>query len=387
MAYYAWSFADSTSDITSVVRSMSYTVGRHSPDDMEATVAAVVTLINNNDATFPLTFNETVSIDFKIGAASYASISGRVAAFTYQDEPGTGGNSSVTATLLNAFGLNSQVELTAASIPAGTISAQIATLNTLIDLDVNYLPAGGTSPYTMAAQTYTGSPSDYIRTLSNADNAYLYCSDYSNVNYWTYEQGFVLMNAVSIGRTASSSQLAYTNIRRRKFTKPFYNQVTVSSTSVAAQTATNATSVTSYGKKAFNLDTFYDTTTQAANAASWYANAWSTEQFSFETDFIVENQTQSMWTQTAANTTTGKLDSSPMATLIFEGVPTYINVKYRPPGAAVDTTVPCILEGVSIQATPNQTLGTLYLTPATFYSRFILNNSYFGILDTDRLGW
>lgn len=386
MAYYAWSFADSTTNITSVVRSMSYTAGRRSPDDMEATVAATITLINNNDATFPLTFNETVGFDFKIGATSYAQISGRVAALTYQDEPGTGGNSSVTATLLNAFGLNSQIELTAASIPAGTISAQIATLNTLIDLDVNYLPNTASSPYTMGAQTYTGSPSDYIRTLSNADNAYLFCKDYSNVTYWAYEQGYVV-NPVTIGRTASSTQLAYTNIRRRKFVRPFYNQVTVSSTSVAAQTATNATSVTAYGRKAFNLDTFYDTTIQAANAASWYANAWSSEQFSFEADFIVENQSQSMWTQAGTVTTTGKIDTSPMASCVFQGLPTYLNVKYRAPGAAVDTTVPCILEGVSVQATPNSTIGTLYLTPAVFYSRFILNNSYFGILDTDRLGW
>lgn len=386
MAYYAWAFTDSSTTITSVVRSMSYTAGRRSPDDMEATVAAVITLINNNDATFPLTFNETVSINFKIGATSYAEISGRVAALEYQDEPGTGGNSSVTATLLNAFGLNSQVELTAASIPAGAISSQITTLNTLIDLDVNYLPNTATSPYTMGAQTYTGSPSDYIRTLANADNAYLFCKDYSNVTYWAYEQGYVV-NPVSIGRTASSTQLGYSNIRRRKFNRPFYNQVTVGSTTVAAQTATNATSVTAYGRKAFNLDTFYDTTTQAANAASWYANAWSSEQFLFEADFMVEAQNQTMWTQAGTVTTTGKSDSSPMATCVFQGLPTYLNVNYRAPGAAADTTVPCILEGVSIQATPNATVGTLYLTPAVFYSRFILNNSYFGTLDTDRLGW
>lgn len=386
MAYYTWSIADSSASITSAVRSLSYEIGRRTPDDMEATVAATLTLVNNDESTFPLTFNETVSFDFKIGATSYAQISGRVAALTYEDQPNDGKNSSITATLLNAFGLNSQVELTAASIPAGTISAQITSLNALIDLDVNYLPAGGTSAYTMGAQTYTGSPSDYIRTLSNADNAHLICKDYSNVNYWTYEQGFIV-NPVTIGRTESTTQLGYSRIRRRKFSRPFYNQVTVSSTSVAAQTGTNATSVTSYGRKAFNLDTFYDTTTQAANAASWYANAWSTEEFCFEVDFVVEAQNQTMWTQAGTVTTTGKVDTSPMASCVFQGLPTYLNVKYRPPAAAVDTTVPCILEGVSIQATPNSTIGTLYLTPAVFYSRFILNNSYFGILDTDRLGW
>ena len=386
MAYYAWTFGDSSASITNVVRSMTYTLGRKSPDDMESTVAAQITLINNNEATFPLTYNETVGFSFTIGATTYAEISGRVVALAYDDEPGTGVNSSVTATLFNALGLNSQVELTGSSIGAGTIAQQIATLNTLIDLDVNYLPSGGTSPYTMAAQTYTGSPTDYIRTLSNADNATLYCRDYSNVNYWSYAQGFV-KPPVTIGRTATSTQLGYSSIRRRKFANPFYNQVTVTSTSVASQTQTNATSVTAYGKKAFNLDTFYDTTTQAADAASWYANAWSTEQFCFEADFFVDTQNQTMWTQAGTATTAGIANASSMATCVFGGLPTYLNVLYRAPGAAADTTVPCILEGVTINATPNGTYGTLYLTPATFYSRFILDNSYFGILDTDRLGW
>lgn len=386
MTYYNWTFIDSTTNITNVVRSMTYTLGRRSPDDMESTVAAQLTLINNNEATFPLTYNEDVTIDFKIGATSYAQISGRVVALTYNDEPGTGGNSTVTATLFNALGLNSQVELTGSSIGAGTIAQQVATLNTLIDLDVNYLPSGGTSPYTMAAQTYAGSATDYIRTLSNADNATLHCDDYSNVNYWSYAQGFV-RPPVTVGRTPTSTQLGYSRIRRRKFVNPFYNQVTISSTSVASQTATNATSVTAYGKKAFNLDTFYDTTTQAADAASWYANAWSTEQFCFEADFLVDSQNQTMWTQAGTTTTTDIANTTPMAGCVFGGLPTYLNVLYRAPGASVDTTVPCVLEGVTVNVTPNGTYGTLYLTPATFYSRFILDNSYFGILDTDRLGW
>lgn len=386
MAYYAWTFSDSTTNITNVVRSMTYTLGRKSPDDTESTVAATLTLINNNEATFPLTYNETVTVNFTIGASGYAQISGRVVALEYNDEPGTGVNSSVTATLFNALGLNSQVELTGSAIGAGTIKQQITTLNTLIDLDVNYLPFGGTSPYTMAAQTFTGSATDYTRTLSNADNAMLHCDDYSNVTYWTFEQGFIVP-PVTIGRTPSSTQLGYSTIRRRKFANPFYNQVTVTSTSVASQTATNATSVTAYGKKAYNLDTFYDTTTQAANAASWYANAWSTEQFCFEADFFVDTQNQTMWTQAGSITTSDIANTTPMAGCVFGGLPTYLNVLYRAPGANVDTTVPCVLEGVTVNATPNGTYGTLYLTPAIFYSRFILDNSYFGILDTDRLGW
>jgi len=386
MAYYEWVITGPAASINTVTRSFNYSVGRRSPDDIAATTIGSITLKNANESTFPLTINDEVTFSFRIGLTDYAQITGRVASMDYLDEPGTGIDSSVTVTLFNALGLQSLEELSAASISAGTIAQQITTLNTLTTLDTNYSPFGGTSSYNMAAQTYTGSSTDYVRTLANADNAIIQCSSKTNINYFSYDYGFI-NPGVTVGRSATATQLGYSDIRRRRFQKPFYNQVTVSSNAVAAQTATNASSVAAYGKKAFNLDTFYSTTAQAADAASWYSNAWSSDAFSFEVDFVVEAQDEDVWTQAGTTTTAGIANITTFAGCLFGAFPTYLTVSYIAPGAASATTVPCILEGVTINATPSSTTGTIYLTPVTFYSRFILDNTLFGILDTDRLGW
>jgi hypothetical protein len=48
--------------------------------------------------------------------------------------------------------------------------------------------------------------------------------------------------------------------------------------------------------------------------------------------------------------------------------------------------VSCNIEGIRYSATPDQTQFTLYLSPATLYSEFILDNAVYGVLDQDRLG-
>jgi hypothetical protein len=63
------------------------------------------------------------------------------------------------------------------------------------------------------------------------------------------------------------------------------------------------------------------------------------------------------------------------------------NLVYRVPGAGSDTTVQVAIEGVSVNARPEQTLFTVYFSPLTYYQFFTLNSSTLGILDTSRLGW
>jgi hypothetical protein len=278
-------------------------------------------------------------------------------------------------------------QLTNQSIAAGTTKAQIASINALGGPPFNYLPGTGTSTYNMAAQTFTGSPSDYVRTLANAENAMLVCRNYSEAEYNSYAAGFIV-SPCSIGRTLTSTQLGYQSIRRVRYRSPFYNKVTVTpSTGLTAQTATNTTSVTAYGEKAYNLNTYYSTEAQANSAASWYANAFANDGFRFEVDFLVDAQSATMFTQTASTDTAGTVNNSSFAGIVFGNFPSLINVAYRAPGAVSDTIVPCINEGIQVNATPQSTFCTMYLTPANVYSQFILNSTYFGVLDTDRLGY
>jgi hypothetical protein len=331
--------------------------------------------------------NSNYGVVFSITGTDYVTISGRAFSFDYNDEPNTGTNSTVTVEFMNAIGINSLRQLTNQSISAGTTKQQIASINALVSPPFNYLPVAGTSSYNMAAQTFTGSPSDYVRTLANAENAMLVCRNSSEAEYRSYAAGFII-SPCSIGRTLTSTQLGYQSIRRVRYRSPFYNKVTVTpSTGLTAQTETNTTSVTAYGEKAYNLNTYYSTEAQADSAASWYANAFANDGFRFEVDFLVDAQSATMFAQTASTTTAGTVDTSPFAGIVFGNFPSLINVAYRAPGAVSDTIVPCINEGIRVNATPESTFCTMYLTPANVYSQFILNSTYFGVLDTDRLGW
>jgi hypothetical protein len=60
---------------------------------------------------------------------------------------------------------------------------------------------------------------------------------------------------------------------------------------------------------------------------------------------------------------------------------------YRVPGAGSDTTVEVVVEGWSLNITPEQTNFNFYLSPLTYYQFFTLNSSTLGILNTSRLGW
>jgi hypothetical protein len=382
MAFYNWK-----TSYTSITKSFNYFLGRQSVDSAVSTTALTATLFNNTESTFPVAMNSSYGVVFSITGTEYVTISGRAFSFDYNDEPNTGTNSTVTIAFMNAIGINSLSQLTNQSIAAGTTKAQIASINALVGPPFNYLPNTGTSTYNMAAQTFTGSPSDYVRTLANAENAMLVCRNSSECEYNSYAAGFVV-SPCTIGRTLTSTQLGYQSIRRIRYRSPFYNKVTVTpSTGLTAQTETNTTSVTAYGEKAYNLNTYYSTEAQADSAASWYSNAFSNDGFRFEVDFLVDAQSATMFQQRASTTTAGTVDISPFASIVFGNFPSLINVAYRAPGDVSDTIVPCINEGIQVNATPESTFCTMYLTPANVYSQFILNSTYFGVLDTDRLGW
>ena len=385
MAFYRWE--TTTTAYTSLLKSFSYFLGRTSVDSPCNTTALTATFYNNTESTFPIGMNDSQGVKLLIGGTQYANVSGNAFDFSYNDEPGSGVNSTITIDFLNALGLISLKQLTGASISAGTTQDQVATINGLVSENVSYFGVGA-SRFNMAAQTFTGSPGDYVRTLANAENAYLISINPSECGYSTFSGGFVV-SPCTIGRTATSTQLGYQSIRRIRYTKPFYNQVTVTPTSgLAAQTETNTASVTAYGEKAYNLNTYYSTETQADSAASWYANAFSDTNFRFEVDFLLDAQNSAAITRQATTDTNGTFNTNDFGTLLFGGGHSGLfNIYYRAPGAVSDTIVPCIGEGIQVTATPESTFCTMYFTPANVYSQFILNNNYFGVLDTDRLGW
>jgi hypothetical protein len=63
-----------------------------------------------------------------------------------------------------------------------------------------------------------------------------------------------------------------------------------------------------------------------------------------------------------------------------------INLSYQVPGGSL-TTVPVVMEGASINVTPESTTFDMTFSPLQYYQFFTLDSTTLGILDTSRLGW
>jgi hypothetical protein len=64
-----------------------------------------------------------------------------------------------------------------------------------------------------------------------------------------------------------------------------------------------------------------------------------------------------------------------------------IDVVYRIPGTVSDTTYECVIEGLQINSVPQSTEYVFFLTPASLYRSFILDDAIFGTLDNNRLSY
>lgn len=187
--------------------------------------------------------------------------------------------------------------------------------------------------------------------------------------------GDPINNAVTLQPAKNGSTgnkyVQYQSFRRISAGQNFINTVTVVPPVAAPQTKTNPSSVTTYGTRFNSVSTQNIDITQAANRASWLANAQSNpNDLRYEVTFTDVQQ-----------------DNTGVESLLnnyFSG--SFIYLKYVVPGSGVTTTINCSIEGISYSATPEQTVFTVYLSLMDLYSDFILNNAMFGVLGQSRLG-
>jgi hypothetical protein len=176
---------------------------------------------------------------------------------------------------------------------------------------------------------------------------------------------------------ASTTAISYFAFGHDKAGLNFMNNVTVTPNGLAAQTATNSTSLATYGNSQQSVSTVDATTTQALGLAEWLSQSQADP----------EAETWSLTFTDISQDTTALTNFL----IAFYGVNSALsrlwNLVYRVPGAAADTTVVVAIEGITVNASIDQTTFTVYFSPATYYQFFTLDSSTLGILDTSRLGW
>lgn len=384
-ATYNWRFryGASLTTFTTDVISWSGFIGRHNYQDNYAGNRFSITIKNQNNQAANFTRGTQIVIELDTGSNF---VGGQVNRIEYNDYPGNTGFS--TATIIVDDGLARAGRFYMQNV--SYYSANDITSNQAIA--TNGVASATTAPYVVAKGTgssvaagtpnYSGTMLNRLNQLQQTERGQLWsywdAVNFDGVKFYSRSQ-MSQQGVVEFARsTPQQYTIAYSDFRRIQAGDNFMNYVTVSGDGVAGnQTATNSTSITSYGRAGYQVSTLDPSTTQAFDNASWLANSQSDPaKQRFEIDFDTATN----------NTSTYAAIYFFLIDLVFYNRTTF-KVNYRIPGAASDTSTYVVVEGLQITGTPTSSKFTLYASPSEYYQYFTLNSNVFGILNTSRLGW
>lgn len=231
--------------------------------------------------------------------------------------------------------------------------------------------------FSATAATYTGTLAARINTnlKTEATGGQIYLS-YQNLELRKAQvSGSPVTNAITLkpakGASTGNKYVIYQDFRRISAGQNFINTVTVQPPVVAAQTATNSSSVTTYGARFNSVATASISISQAQNRAQWLANSQSNpNDLRYEVTFTDVMQDNTGVLNLLANYSSGSI----------------IYLEFVVPGSGTTTTKICAIEGIGYSGTPDQTVFTLYLSPMDVYADFLLDSAVYGVLDQNRLG-
>lgn len=367
-----WQFVlNGSTDFTSSVLSISITQGREKYLDNYSGGSLVLTLNNSSGLASTFSFNDKVYAASETSGTGYRDVF-TVQEITFNDYPGNTGLSTATIMCVDPLARTGRYQATNVSLSQAATTAQMEQFN------INPLPADLTVTDVLSsvgdsiasAQTYTGTVLNQLNILEATERGIIRTKAYGSLTgqfIFPYARNDIddnIVTAFTFGRNTSSSVIAYQNFERIRNGTSFINTATIEPQGLAAQTRSNAASVTSYGATFFSSSTVDYTTTQAQGNADWIVNTFSDP---------VSLRFKIGFTDRAQNSTAYSSFLTKFPNISF-------TLAYRVPGATSDTTLQVVLEGWTINATPDQTSYDLYFSPLNYYQFFVLNSATLGTL-------
>jgi hypothetical protein len=250
------------------------------------------------------------------------------------------------------------------SMTADTIANQLTAANTQTGLNLNYLPAGATTA--LAATTVSGTWGDWVARVCQSTNSRLWDGAHP-VNSTIVSPFYPLNSPVEFSDVMNGPQV-YNQILFDSIADNYYTQVTVTPESFGSATVTASGATTPY--RAYQANTLNSSTGQATDYANYLLNNYSNPSLGIgsitcigeaQTDFKLDKVGYDNQLATAPGSRT---------TVSFRG-----------------TLYTCIIEGVTMNATPFGSTFTYYLSDADMNSYLILDEPIVGRLDYNKLGW
>lgn len=372
-----WQVFSGATDISSKVLSMNIVQGRQKYLDDYSGGSCTLTINNAGDYASGITYGTVIRVQDLAGGGSQFVCDFWVQEVVFNDYPGNTGLNTATITAVDWVSRSGRVLANNFVLGQALCGIQLklfeqASLGPLpSDMFVN---AGSLTYGSQAAAiTYTGSVNNYLNLLSATERGYivlrgstLYFIDRATVSS-------TLSSVITFGRTPGPLTIGYENFERIQNGTQFINTATVSPNGLASQTSVNSSSVTAYGPASYSSSTVDYNTTQALGNAQWITNTFSNpSSIRFECSFTDQAQ--------------DNVGLDNFMAYFWGFISKVVYFEYQVPGGSA-TTVLTVMEGFTLNATPEGTRFDMSFSPLTYYQFFTLNSNSLGILDTSRLGW
>lgn len=260
------------------------------------------------------------------------------------------------------------------AMPATDTWTQVSYCRTQSGVDTFWSSAGtGSNNPQLSATTVDQTWADWAGKMLQTNNGRMW--DCAGTNLVDFISPFYLSaltpSTINFSDTTNdANNQVYDQIEFRSLADNYYTRVTVTPEAVAAQTATASGATAPY--RVLNLNTLNSTTSQAVDFANYYVGLYGQQSFGLASiSCVAEAQNVFQLDKIGVNSVYG-LGTCP-------GL--QINVAFR------GTTITAIIEGVSVTATPGHARYTYYFSSAALNDILILNNTVFGKLNENRLGY
>ena len=252
------------------------------------------------------------------------------------------------------------------AMAAGGLSQQCLDAYNESGVEVQFITSGGEPQ--MAATTVSSTWADWVARAALTVNARLWDSS-TLFGSWIVSPFFSNVSTVNFSDTANNAtNQIYNQINFDSLSDNFYTQIQVDPESYAVATVTQAGASLPY--RTYQVNTLNNSTSQATDYANYLLANYGTARFAISS-FTCMAEAQSSF----------QLDKIGYQSLMPQAPGTQVSVAFR------GTTYQCIIEGVTMSATPAGASFTYYVSGADLNAYLILNNTTFGRLDYNRLGY
>jgi len=248
------------------------------------------------------------------------------------------------------------------SMAAGLLSAQLLNMLAQSNIGVQY----NFNPQ-MGSATVSGTWGDWINsTLVTINGRLTDCQQVDGLFVkGPYNQTTCTVNFSDAANNATNQ--VYDQATFGAWSDNYFTQVTVTPASFAAQTVTKSGATTPY--RTYSVNTVSASAGQALDQANFLLSQYQTQKFALTSVSCLAEAQNSF-----------KLDKMGLSQL-GELIGSQVSVTFR------GTVYYSVIEGVSVTADPNSSRYTYYLSGADLNNYLILNDSVFGRLDYNKLGY